>query len=96
MSDKYDHTLKEVIEKLLKAYKWDAGLDEAKLVNSWEHIVGKIIARHTTRLKLKDRVLYVSLDSSVIRNELMMSRSEVIEKINIEMGAKMIDDIVLR
>ncbi len=96
MAEKYDHTLKEVIEKLLKAYKWEAGIDEAKLVNAWETIVGKIIAKHTTRLKVSNRILYINLDSSVIRNELMMSRSIVIEKINDEMGGKVIEDIVLR
>jgi predicted nucleic acid-binding Zn ribbon protein len=96
MPEKYDHTLKEVIERLLKAYKWEAGIDEAKLVNSWENIVGKIIAKHTTRLKVSNRILYINVDSSVIRNELMMSRSKLIDRINEEMGGKMIAEIVLR
>lgn len=96
MPEKNDHTLRELIEKLLKAYKWESGIDEAKLVNSWETIVGSIIAKHTTRLQVLDRVLYIKVDSSVVRNELMMSRTEVIAKINDEMGGKVIDNIVLR
>ena len=96
MPEKHDHSLKEVIERLLKAYRWDAKLDEAKLVNLWEDIVGKIIAKHTTHIKVHDRILYVSLDSSVIRNELMMSRTGIIDKINVAMGGKVIDELVLR
>jgi hypothetical protein len=41
-------------------------------------------------------VLYINLDSSVIRNELMMARSKIVEAINKEMGAEVIKDLVLR
>lgn len=96
MQSKHDYTLKDVIEKLIKAYKWDDSLDAVRLINSWDKIVGNIMASHTTRLNVKNRKLYVSVDSSVIRNELMMSRSKIVESINVEMGFKMIDDLVLR
>jgi predicted nucleic acid-binding Zn ribbon protein len=96
MTGKNDHTLKELIEKLLKDYNWEDGIDEARLVNSWQQIVGKVIAKHTTKISLKDRILYINVDSSVIRNELMMSRTELIKRINDEMGVFIVDEIVLR
>ena len=96
MREKYDHTLKEVISDLINAYRWKDDLDLVKLGNSWDKIVGKIIARHTQNLKVKNRILYINVDSSVIRNELMFARSKLIDSINKEMGRKMIDDIVLR
>jgi predicted nucleic acid-binding Zn ribbon protein len=96
MKDNHDHTLKDVFKELIKSYKWEDKLDEVKLINSWEKIVGKMIADHTTRMTVKNRVLYINLDSSVIRNELMMARSKIVEAINKEMGAKVIDDLVLR
>ena len=96
MREKYDHTLKEVISDLINAYRWKDDLDLVKLGNSWDKIVGKIIARHTQNLKVKNRILYINVDSSVIRNELMLARSKLIDSINKEMGRKMIDDIVLR
>lgn len=96
MREKYDHTLKEVISDLINAYRWKDDLDLVKLGNSWDKIVGKIIARHTQNLTVKNRILYINVDSSVIRNELLLARSKLIESINKEMGGKMIDDIVLR
>ena len=96
MREKYDHTLKEVISDLINAYRWKDDLDLVKLGNSWDKIVGKIIARHTQNLKVKNRILYINVDSSVIRNELMFARSKLIDSINKEMGRKMIDDIVLK
>ncbi len=96
MREKYDHTLKEVISDLINAYRWKDDLDLVKLGNSWDNIVGKIIARHTQNLTVKNRILYINVDSSVIRNELLFARSKLIDSINKEMGGKMIDDIVLR
>jgi len=96
MKDNHDHTLKDVFKELIKSYKWEDKLDEVKLINSWENIVGKMIADHTTRMTVKNRVLYINLDSSVIRNELMMARSKIVEAINKEMGAEVIKDLVLR
>ena len=96
MREKYDHTLKEVISELINAYLWKDDLDLVKLGNSWEKIVGRIIARHTQNLTVKNHTLYINVDSSVIRSELMLSRSKLVESINKEMGGKMIDDIVVR
>ncbi len=96
MREKYDHTLKEVISELINAYRWKDDLDLVKLGNSWDKIVGKIIARHTQNLKVKNRILFINVDSSVIRNELLLARSKLIDSINKEMGGKMIDDIMLR
>ncbi|MCB2207878.1 MAG: DUF721 domain-containing protein [Bacteroidetes bacterium] len=91
-----DFTLKEVIERLLKVYGWDTHLDEAKLKDSWEKVVGGIIGKHTVNLYIKNRILYISLDSSVIRSELLMSRSKIVQLLNDEVGKKVIDDMVLK
>ncbi len=96
MSDKDDNTLKKVIEQLMKSYRWEDKLDAVRVRESWERVVGKIFAKHTTRLFMKDKVLYVSLDSSVLRNELHMARSKIVEAINKELGGSVIEDIVLR
>ncbi len=91
-----DFTLKEVIERLLKVYNWDSQLDEAKLKDSWEKVVGGIIGKHTVNLAVKNKILFVSLDSSVIRSELQMSRSKIVKMLNDEVGKKVIEDMVLR
>ena len=96
MPNKDDAPLKKMIEGLMKSYHWEDKLDAVRIRESWESVVGKIFAKHTTRLFLKDKVLYVSLDSSVLRNELHMARSKIVEAINKELGGSVINDIVLR
>jgi len=92
----HDHSLKEVIEELLKVYRLDVKLDDVDLINSWEKVVGKMISNHTESLKVINRVLYVKVDSSALRHELHMERSKILKKLNKKVGKKVIDEIILR
>jgi len=71
-------------------------LMEVNLVNSWEEMVGKAIASRTSKVYIKDQVLYIRLNSSVARNELMMLREALREKLNEKAGKELIREIVLR
>jgi predicted nucleic acid-binding Zn ribbon protein len=71
-------------------------LNEVGLINSWEEIVGKAISSRTSNIYIKDKFLYVHLNSSVVRNELLMLRQELMEKLNQKAGTEVIRDIVLK
>ena len=88
--------MQEVIEQLIKTYRWSGKIDEQKVIDSWKTVVGNMIDRHTTRLQVKEKTLFVSLDSSALRNELMMARSKIIDSLNKEAGSKIVEDIVFR
>lgn len=94
MKDKNESSLKDVLEQLFDAYGWTEKMDGVRITNSWENVVGGIFARHTTNLYVKNKKLYVILDSSVLRNELYMERSKLVKKLNDEIGKKVIDEIV--
>jgi predicted nucleic acid-binding Zn ribbon protein len=69
---------------------------EVNLINSWEEVVGKAISSRTGKVYIKDHILYVHLNSSVARNELMMLKEALKEKLNERAGKEVIIDIVLR
>ena|SRR6218665_2363057 len=96
MSRHNEHTIKDAIEQLLKAYKLDDKLAERRLVNSWEEVMGKMIANHTKDLFIKHRQLFVTLDSSALRNELSMARSKIVKMMNEAAGAEVITDVILK
>ena len=87
-------SLKDAIEKLLNTYKLKSKVQEVQLIDAWESIVGKMIERHTRDIYIKHKKLYVKLDSAVIRQELMYARTKVLEKVNQELGARVIDEII--
>ncbi len=96
MSKHNEHSIKEAIELLLKAYKLDDRLAEKKLISSWETVMGKMIAKHTMDLSIKQKQLFVTLDSSALRNELALAKTKIIQSLNTHVGSEVINEIILR
>jgi predicted nucleic acid-binding Zn ribbon protein len=69
---------------------------ESRLINSWSELMGPAIASYTSELEIRNRKLYVRLTSSVLRHNLMMSREQLIRKINEKLGGEVITDIIFR
>ena len=87
--------LGDLIREFFELHKGPDYLDEVKAVNSWGQVVGPFIASHTIDLNLRNKVLFVRVDSDVLRNELSYSKSELINKINDLVGKEVIEEMVL-
>lgn len=87
--------LDDLIREFFELHKGPDYLDEVKAVNSWGQVVGSFIASHTIDLNLRNKVLFVRVDSDVLRNELSYSKSELINKINDLVGKEVIEEMVL-
>jgi predicted nucleic acid-binding Zn ribbon protein len=89
-------TLAEAINDYVNKMGFDEKLAETSLIGSWEEIVGKAISTRTSKIYIKDHVLIVHLNSSVVRNELHMLKDSLKNKLNEKAGKPLIKDIVLR
>jgi predicted nucleic acid-binding Zn ribbon protein len=89
-------SLAEAVQDYITEMNLGDKLREAGLVNSWEETVGKAIASRTKKIFIKDKVLHVHLNSSVVRSELLMLRQALLEKLNEKAGGEVIKDIVFR
>ncbi len=96
MSIHNQHSLKDAIEQLLKTYKLDDRLAENRLIGSWESVMGVMIAKHTTDIYIKHKQLFVTLDSSALRNELSLAKSKIIKMLNEAAGRSVINEVILR
>ena len=67
-----------------------------QVVYLWPEIVGQGINRYTTSRWVKNGVLHLHISSSVLRNELLMSRSILIKRLNEAVGSEVIHDIEIR
>lgn len=89
-------TIAEAIRDYVKEMKLEGKLQEINLINSWEETVGKAISSRTTKIYIRDHILYVHLNSSVVRNELLMLREALKDKLNQKNGSELIKEIVLK
>ena len=71
------------------------GQSETNVLNDWEKIVGKMIARHTKNIYIKKGVLFVEFDNAALRNELAYAKTRLITAINKALKTNAIHDIVM-
>ena len=89
-----DKSLKEAIEQMLQVYKIKKRFDETHVVAAWPQLVGKSVANRTKELFIHDKKLFLRIESSVIKNELMLMRTQIIDKINEEAKGVIVDEII--
>ncbi|WP_256001888.1 MULTISPECIES: DUF721 domain-containing protein [Pedobacter] len=89
-----DITLKEAIGKLLNVYRIKGKFDETSVVAFWPELMGKAVANRTTQIYVSQKKLFVRLESAVVKNELLMVRAGIIQKINERAGTEVITEIV--
>jgi predicted nucleic acid-binding Zn ribbon protein len=63
------------------------------VLNSWESVVGKMIAQKTTKVFINKKVLYLTLSSAPLKNELRYHKLVLIEKVNSYAKKEIINDI---
>jgi predicted nucleic acid-binding Zn ribbon protein len=96
MRKKYTQDISEVVKEYLKAMHIDGKIKEVNIMSSWEEVMGGKIAKYTQSLRIYNRVLFVTLSSSVARHELQMLKQGIIIALNDRAGEKVIDDIVFK
>ncbi len=89
-----DQTLGEVIQELIAQYKLEGKLNSIEVINSWQEVVGKMIFQHTRNLYVKNRTLFVTLDSAALKNELSFAKTKIINALNEKVGTDSIKEIV--
>ncbi|WP_183576015.1 DUF721 domain-containing protein [Mucilaginibacter sp. X5P1] len=89
-----DKSLKEAIEQMLNVYKIKRKFEETSIVAVWPELVGKSVANRTKELYISNKKLFLRIESSVIKNELMMMRSQIIGKINDKAKEILVDEII--
>lgn len=86
----------DMIRKFFRQNGLESPLNEYRLVQAWNDVVGPVISRYTTNLYIKNQILYVHLSSSVLREELMMGRDVLVRNLNQRVGAQVIVNIIFR
>ena len=89
-----DVSVKDAISKMLDVYRLRKKFDETSVVSMWPEIMGTAIANRTTQIYIYDKKLFIRLESSVIKNELLMVKQGIIDKLNEKAGSKVILEIV--
>ncbi len=92
-----DHkSISEALQEFVSDHKLQKGLDKVNVKDVWNSQMGPAIEKYTTAIKLEKDVLYVQLNSSVLREELGYGKEKIVRMLNKELGKELIRKLILR
>jgi len=93
---KKDNQIKlgDALKELMDTYKLNVKMNEVRLYEAWDKILGPTIANHTVSKQLIEGRFIIRLDSAALRNELAFSKSKLIQSLNDELGTEMVKEIM--
>lgn len=89
-------SISDVLRSFTRENKLDRKLIELDLIKSWETVMGKTVARYTANVYIQNNTLFVETTSPIVRNELLMMREEIRERLNEVAGQELIKTIIFR
>lgn len=86
--------LQEAFEELLKTYRIKDKFDERLVIQAWPEMMGNTVAKRTESLYIKDKKLFVKINSGPVKKELAMNRTKVLELISCRFGNEVILEVI--
>ncbi len=85
--------LSEVLQRFLRDNGLETPLQQKRLIDSWEKIAGKAVARYTQEKFIRNQTLFVKISNPALRADLSMMREELMNRLNQEVGSRLITEI---
>jgi hypothetical protein len=85
--------LSELVQRWLKAYRLEDKMKELDVIQAWPEMMGIAVANRTKKIAIRKKILYLTIDSSVMRDELAHGKSIIIQRVNEKAGFEIIQDI---
>lgn len=73
-------SMDQLVQQYIKSMRLAAGLNTQRIFAAWDACSGA--GPYTLRRFFRDGKLYITLNSSVLRNQLFFQKSELVEKMN--------------
>ncbi|HAS38981.1 MAG TPA: DUF721 domain-containing protein [Microscillaceae bacterium] len=89
-------TMKDAVYELLNTYRIKNKYDEAHIVQAWSDLMGEGVAKRTEDIYIKDHAIFIRLSSPPLRNELLMQKTDILRRLNQNLGEEKLKEIIFR
>ena len=96
MKTSNEQSLKEVLQEMVEFYKLKSKLNQTKVRQLWQQMMGNVVSNYTTDIKLRRKKLYLSISSAPLREELSFGKEKILKMLNEELGGEYIEDVIIR
>lgn len=93
MRKKNEITISEAIRYFIKEHGMEQRVLDSMVIDAWNEQMGKFMEKYTDNLYVKNKMLFVKINSPAIKNELSYGKSKIIKHINAYVGEEYITDV---
>ncbi len=86
-------SISDLLQQVLRNEGLEMPLQQKRLVDSWETVAGPVIAKYTKNKFIKNQTLFIQLVNPALRQDLSMQKTDLMNRLNAVVGAKVIYDI---
>lgn len=89
-------SISDVMYRFLREQGLETPLNEFRLIQAWNSVMGKTVSKYTLDLEVRNQTLYVTMGSASLKSEIMMRRTALVKALNDYVGAQVICSISVR
>ena len=93
--EKDTFSVKDLMGAFIKENNLSKGMQKLKIEEVWGELMGQGVVAYTEKIQLQNKTLVVSLNSSVLREELSYGKEKIVKMMNQELGGQVIHKLML-
>lgn len=86
----------EILNQFLNINQLENQAFGEQIAEIWQEVLGDEITKETQRIFLQSGYLFIELKSAALKNELMMKRTQIKNRLNKKLGNEVINSVVIR
>ena len=88
-------SLGDAVKKFLESSKIKNQIQSLSIDDHWEKIMGKTIANYTDKIEIRNKTLFIYTTVAPLKNELVFQKDLIIQRVNEQIGADSIIEVVV-
>lgn len=96
MKKKNDLSLQDALKDTIQELRIGPQLSETRVKSLWEELMGKTISTYTSNIAVRKNVLYLTILSAPLKQELSYGKDKIRTLLNQELGEEFIKEVVIR
>jgi len=91
-----EFTIGQALELFLRQNRLKGTMMSFQIVDVWEEIMGKTIAKYTDKIQIINHTLFITTSVAPLKNELLFQKETIIQRVNEKLGANAIKEVVIQ
>ena len=96
MKKKNDLSIQDALKDMIQELRIGPQLSETRVKSLWEELMGKTISTYTSNIAVRKNVLYLTILSAPLKQELSYGKDKIRKLLNEELGEEFIKEVVIR